>query len=73
MILSCIELGGALKNVFAIAAGVSDGPWSGEQFKSCALLTRAMAELLRLGTGWVETRALSWTKAAWESDRDLLQ
>jgi glycerol-3-phosphate dehydrogenase (NAD(P)+) len=44
-----IELGGALKNVFAIAAGVSDGLGLGDNSKA-ALVTRAMAELLRLGT-----------------------
>jgi glycerol-3-phosphate dehydrogenase (NAD(P)+) len=44
-----IELGGALKNVFAIAAGVSDGLGLGDNSKA-ALITRAMAELLRLGT-----------------------
>jgi glycerol-3-phosphate dehydrogenase (NAD(P)+) len=44
-----IELGGALKNVFAIAAGVSDGFGLGDNSKS-ALVTRALAELLRLGT-----------------------
>ena len=45
-----IELGGALKNVFAIAAGVSDGLGLGDNSKA-ALITRALAELLRLGTG----------------------
>lgn len=44
-----IELGGALKNVFAIAAGVSDGLGLGDNSKA-ALITRALAELLRLGT-----------------------
>src|SRR4051812_9041535 len=44
-----IELGGALKNVFAIAAGASDGFGLGDNSKS-ALVTRALAELLRLGT-----------------------
>jgi glycerol-3-phosphate dehydrogenase (NAD(P)+) len=44
-----IELGGALKNVFAIAAGVTDGLGLGDNSKA-ALITRAMAELLRLGT-----------------------
>ncbi|MEO5720149.1 MAG: NAD(P)H-dependent glycerol-3-phosphate dehydrogenase [Chthoniobacterales bacterium] len=44
-----IELGGALKNVFAIAAGVSDGLGFGDNSKS-ALVTRALAEMLRLGT-----------------------
>jgi glycerol-3-phosphate dehydrogenase (NAD(P)+) len=44
-----IELGGALKNVFAIAAGISDGFGLGDNAKA-ALVTRALAELLRLGT-----------------------
>src|SRR5207237_3867245 len=44
-----IELGGALKNIFAIAAGVSDGFGLGDSSKS-ALVTRALAELLRLRT-----------------------
>jgi glycerol-3-phosphate dehydrogenase (NAD(P)+) len=44
-----IELGGALKNVFAIAAGVSDGLGLGDNSKA-ALITRALAEMLRLGT-----------------------
>ncbi len=44
-----IELGGALKNVFALSAGVSDGLGLGDNSKS-ALVTRCLAELLRLGT-----------------------
>ncbi len=44
-----VELGGALKNVFAIAAGVSEGLRLGENAKA-ALVTRALAELVRLGT-----------------------
>jgi glycerol-3-phosphate dehydrogenase (NAD(P)+) len=43
-----IELGGALKNVFAIAAGISDGLRLGDNSKA-ALVTRSMAELVRLG------------------------
>ena len=43
-----IELGGALKNVFAIAAGVSDGLGFGDNAKA-ALVTRSLAELIRLG------------------------
>src|SRR5438067_10818629 len=43
-----IELGGALKNIFAIAAGVSDGLGFGDNSKA-ALVTRALAELMRLG------------------------
>ena len=44
-----IELGGALKNVFAIAAGICDGFGLGDNSKA-ALVTRALAELVRLGT-----------------------
>jgi glycerol-3-phosphate dehydrogenase (NAD(P)+) len=43
-----IELGGALKNIFAIPAGVSDGFGFGDNSKA-ALVTRSLAELLRLG------------------------
>ena len=44
-----IELGGALKNVYALAAGCSDGFGLGDNSKA-ALVTRALAEMLRLGT-----------------------
>ena len=44
-----IELGGALKNIFAVAAGVSDGLGFGDNAKA-ALVTRSLAELVRLGT-----------------------
>lgn len=44
-----VELGGALKNVFAIAAGASDGLGLGDNSKA-ALITRALAEMIRLGT-----------------------
>lgn len=43
-----VELGGALKNIYAIAAGVSDGLGFGDNSKA-ALLTRALVELVRLG------------------------
>jgi glycerol-3-phosphate dehydrogenase (NAD(P)+) len=43
-----IELGGALKNIFAIPAGVSDGFGFGDNSKA-ALVTRSLAELFRLG------------------------
>jgi glycerol-3-phosphate dehydrogenase (NAD(P)+) len=42
------ELGGALKNVFAIAAGISDGLGLGDNAKA-ALITRSLAELVRFG------------------------
>ncbi len=44
-----IELGGALKNVYAITAGASDGLGFGDNSKA-ALVTRCLAEMLRLGT-----------------------
>jgi glycerol-3-phosphate dehydrogenase (NAD(P)+) len=43
-----IELGGALKNVFALAAGISDGLGLGDNSKA-ALVTRSLAELVRIG------------------------
>jgi glycerol-3-phosphate dehydrogenase (NAD(P)+) len=43
-----VELGGALKNVIAIAAGVGDGVGFGDNSKA-ALVTRALAEMRRLG------------------------
>ena len=43
-----VELGGAIKNVIAIAAGVGDGLGFGDNSKA-ALVTRALAEMRRLG------------------------
>lgn len=43
-----VELGGSLKNVVAIAAGVCDGLGLGDNAKS-ALITRGLAEMARLG------------------------
>lgn len=43
-----VQLGGALKNVIAIAVGLSDGLGFGANAKS-ALITRGLAELTRLG------------------------
>lgn len=43
-----VELGGALKNVTAIAAGVCDGFGLGDNAKA-ALVTRGLAEIVRLG------------------------
>lgn len=43
-----VELGGALKNPLAIAAGACDGLGFGDNAKA-ALLTRALAEMRRLG------------------------
>ncbi len=43
-----VELGGALKNVIAVAAGVSDGLGFGYNTRA-ALITRGLAEMTRLG------------------------
>lgn len=44
-----VELGGALKNVIAIAAGIVEGAGLGDN-TSAALMTRGIAEITRLGT-----------------------
>ena len=52
-----IELGAALKNVVALAAGIADGLGYGDNTKA-ALITRGMAEISRLGIamgGKIET------------------
>ena len=44
-----IELGGAMKNVFAIGGGIAEGLGLGDNAKA-ALVTRGLAEMTRLGT-----------------------
>ncbi len=43
-----VEIGGAVKNVLAIAGGISDGLGYGDNTKA-ALMTRGLAEMARLG------------------------
>lgn len=52
-----IELGGALKNVIALAAGIADGLGCGDNTKA-AIITRGIVEITNLGTkmgGHIET------------------
>ncbi|MFP5405080.1 MAG: NAD(P)H-dependent glycerol-3-phosphate dehydrogenase [Gammaproteobacteria bacterium] len=54
-----VELGGALKNVIAIAAGISDGLQLGNNARA-ALITRGLAEIARLGVA-MGARATTFT------------
>lgn len=63
-----IELGGALKNIIALAAGIVDGIRFGDNTKA-ALMTRGMAEISRLG---IKMGALPRTFAGLSGMGDLI-
>ncbi|MDP4144676.1 MAG: NAD(P)H-dependent glycerol-3-phosphate dehydrogenase [Bacillota bacterium] len=44
-----VEIGGAVKNIIALATGISDGIGYGDNTKA-ALMTRGMSEIVRVGT-----------------------
>lgn len=63
-----VELGGALKNVIAVGAGVVDGAGYGDNTKA-AIMTRGIAEMTRLG---VKMGALPRTFAGLSGVGDLI-
>ncbi len=63
-----VELGGALKNIIALAAGICDGAGFGDNTKA-ALMTRGLAEMNRLG---IEMGAQSDTFAGLSGMGDLI-
>jgi glycerol-3-phosphate dehydrogenase (NAD(P)+) len=54
-----VELGGALKNIIAVACGISDGLGFGSNTKS-ALVTRGLAEITRLGKAFGAKPSTFW-------------
>ncbi len=63
-----VELGGALKNIIALAAGICDGAGYGDNTKA-ALMTRGLVEISRLGA---EMGARSTTFAGLSGMGDLI-
>ncbi|GAK85714.1 glycerol-3-phosphate dehydrogenase [Vibrio ponticus] len=59
-----MQLGGAVKNVIAIGAGMSDGIGFGANART-ALITRGLAEMCRLGAAWVRKRKPLWAWQVW--------
>ena len=68
-----IELGAALKNVVALAAGIADGLGYGDNTKA-ALITRGITEIARLGTAMGgKFENILWLIRYWRSDCYLCQ
>lgn len=61
-----VELGGALKNVIALAAGIADGLGYGDNTKA-AIITRGLAEISRLGVA-MGARAITFSGLAGVGD-----
>jgi glycerol-3-phosphate dehydrogenase (NAD(P)+) len=59
-----VEIAGALKNVFAIAAGMAAGAGTGDNTRAM-VVTRALRELTRLGVAMGEIRRPSRGSRAW--------
>jgi glycerol-3-phosphate dehydrogenase (NAD(P)+) len=59
-----VEVGGAVKNVLAIATGLCDGLALGLNARA-ALITRGLAEMTRLGSPWAPAPRPSWAFRAW--------
>src|SRR5699024_1531719 len=60
------ELGGALKNVIALGAGISDGLGFGDNAKA-ALITRGLAEITRLGVK-LDAKPLTYIELCGDGD-----
>jgi glycerol-3-phosphate dehydrogenase (NAD(P)+) len=63
-VIGC-EMGGALKNIIAIAAGIGEGLGVGDNTRA-AVISRGLAELTRLGVAWVLNRPPSQAWRVWE-------
>ena len=65
-----VQLGGAVKNVIAIGAGMSDGIGFGANART-ALITRGLTEMSRPAKRWVPIRPPLWEWQGWATGADL--
>ena len=59
-----VEVGGAVKNVLAIGAGISDGLGFGANTR-IALINRGLVEMTRLGVALGASTRRLWASPAW--------